>query len=320
MTRSAIITAILLAAIGAAGCGGGRDGQAEEAAPTQDLSHLSGAIKADGSSTVGPLTTLAAERFRAQAPDVRITVGVSGTGGGFEKFCNGETDLQNASRPIKDEEAAICRANGVDYVEFRVATDALTVVVNTSNAWADCLTVDQLKAIWEPGSDIDSWSGVPGGDYPDVALELAGPGTDSGTFDYFTDEIVGEEGASRTDYQASEDDNVVVEAVAGQEGGLGYFGFSYYDQNTDRLKAVAIDGGEGCVEPSIATAQSGEYQPLARPLFLYAKTASFANEHVHEFVSFYLTRAVELAEDALYVPLTAEEQEKALADFDAAGP
>jgi phosphate transport system substrate-binding protein len=321
MKRTGLIASAFALMLIVSACGSGRDGSdaaAGTGAAEQDLSHLSGRIKADGSSTVGPLTTLAAERFRSQAPNVDLTVGISGTGGGFERFCNGETDLSNASRPIKDEEAAVCEQKGVEFVEFRVATDALTVVVNPENDWSRCLTVEQLKAIWEPGSKISSWSQLPGGDYPDVPLRLAGPGTDSGTFDYFTDEVVGEEGASRSDYQASEDDNVVVEAVSGQQGGLGYFGFSYYDENRSRLKAVAIDGGDGCVEPSVETAQSGEYQPLARPLFLYANTAAFEKEHVHDFIRFYLDNAVELAGDALYVPLTEKERQQAVSDFEAA--
>lgn len=300
----------------AAGCGGGR-GEAEEAAPAAQ-GDLSGRIQADGSSTVGPFTTLAAERFRSEQPDVRITVGISGTGGGFERFCRGETDLSNASRPIEDDEKAVCERNGVEYLEFQVANDALTVVVNKQNDWADCLSVDQLEAIWEPGSKIDSWSEIPDADFPGVPLRLSGAGTDSGTFDYFTGAIVGEEGASRSDYTASEDDNVTVQAVKGDEGAMGYFGFSYYDENIDSLKALAIDGGNGCVEPSVETAQSGEYAPLSRPLFIYAKTESFARPEVEAFIRFALTNAQEIAEGALFVPLTDEQQQKALDDFEAA--
>jgi phosphate transport system substrate-binding protein len=301
----------------AVGCGGGRGGQEREPAPAAQ-GDLSGRIQADGSSTVGPFTTLAAERFRSEEPGVRITVGISGTGGGFERFCRGETDLSNASRPIKDEEKAICEQRGVDYLEFQVANDALTVVVNPQNDWADCLTADQLKAIWEPGSKIDSWSEIPGSDFPDVPLRLSGAGTDSGTFDYFTDAILGEEGASRSDYSASEDDNVTVQAVRGDRGGLGYFGFSYYDENADSLKALAVDGGDGCVEPSVETAQSGEYTPLSRPLFIYAKTESFARPEVEAFIRFALANAQEIAEGALFVPLTDEQQRRALDDFEAA--
>jgi phosphate transport system substrate-binding protein len=284
------------------GCGGG-DGDGGSG----------GTITADGSSTVGPFTTKAAEDFKAEG-GVDVTVGISGTGGGFERFCRGETDLSNASRPIKDEEASICADAGIEYLEFTVATDALTNVVNIDNDWVDCLTVDQLKAIWEPGSEVDSWSDVDGS-FPDVPLRLYGAGTDSGTFDYFTDAIVGEEGASRTDYNASEDDNVTVQGVAGERGGLGYFGFSYFEENADRLKALEVDGDSGCVAPSVATAQNGTYSPLSRPLFVYVKQSSFDDdEDVHDFVKYMLDNEQTIAEEARFVPLSdaqlAEQQSK----------
>src|SRR3712207_6448884 len=230
---------VTLFAVVAAGCGRDSDngGDANAAAGTTGGGgeQLSGSIEADGSSTVGPLTTAAAELFREEQPGVNVTVGTSGTGGGFERFCNGETDISNASRPIKeDEEAPLCQEKGVEYTEFQVAVDALTVAVNSENDWATCLTTDQLKAIWEPESKVKNWSQVPGGDFPDQPLTLAGPGTDSGTFDYFTDEINGEEGASRSDYTASEDDNVIVQAVSGEPGALGYFGYTYYEEKIGR--------------------------------------------------------------------------------------
>jgi phosphate transport system substrate-binding protein len=298
------ITVAALAAmlvIATAACGGG-DGRGS-----------GGTITADGSSTVGPFTTKAAEDFKAQG-GVDVTVGISGTGGGFERFCRDETDISNASRPIKDEEAAICADAGIDYLELTVATDALTNVVNPENDWVDCLTVDQLKAIWEPGSKVDSWRDVDES-YPDVPLRLYGAGTDSGTFDYFTDAIVGEEGASRTDYNASEDDNVTVQGVAGERGGLGYFGFSYFEENQDRLQALEIDGGSGCVAPSVATAQDGTYAPLSRPLFVYVKRSSFDDdENVRDFVAYMLDNGQTIAEEARFVPLSdarlAEEQAK----------
>jgi phosphate transport system substrate-binding protein len=272
-----------------------------------------GTITADGSSTVGPFTTKAAEDFKAEG-GVDVTVGISGTGGGFERFCRGETDLSNASRPIKDEEASICADAGIEYLEFTVATDALTNVVNIDNDWVDCLTADQLKAIWEPGSEVDSWSDVDGS-FPDVPLRLYGAGTDSGTFDYFTDAIVGEEGASRTDYNASEDDNVTVQGVAGERGGLGYFGFSYFEENADRLKALEVDGDSGCVAPSVATAQNGTYSPLSRPLFVYVKQSSFDDdEDVRDFVKYMLDNEQTISEEARFVPLSdaqlAEQQSK----------
>ena len=262
-----------------------------------------GTISADGSSTVGPFTTKAAEDFKAQG-GVDVTVGISGTGGGFERFCRDETDISNASRPIEDDEAAACADAGVEYLEFTVATDALTNVVNVENDWVDCLTVDQLQAIWEPGSKVESWSQVDPS-YPDVPLRLYGAGTDSGTFDYFTGVIVGEEGASRTDYNASEDDNVTVQGVAGERGGLGYFGFSYFEENADRLKALEVDDGSGCVAPSVATAQDGMYAPLSRPLFVYLKRSSFDDdENVRDFVAYMLDNEQTIAEEARFVPLS----------------
>jgi phosphate transport system substrate-binding protein len=306
-----MVVCLALAAALAAGCGGGREDRADDGATTAAAtSDLSGRIEADGSSTVGPFTTAAAERFQRANPDVRITVGVSGTGGGFERFCRGETDLSNASRPIKDEEEEICERNGVEYGEFHVANDALTVVVNAQNDWAPCLTVGELKKIWEPGSKVDSWNEVRPA-FPDVELVLAGPGTDSGTFDYFTDAIVGEEGASRSDYTASENDNVTVQAVAGEKGGLGYFGFSYLEENLGKVKAVAVGGGGGCVEPSVETAQNGTYEPLSRPLFVYVKRESFERPEVEAFIRFILDNETEIAEAARFVPLTDEQLAKA---------
>ena len=216
---------------------------------------------------------------------MQITVGVSGTGGGFERFCRGETDLSNASRAIDDDEAQICTDAAIDYTEFQVANDALTVVVNTENDWVDCLTVEQLAAIWGPDSTVSSWSDIDPS-FPDEKLTLFGPGTDSGTFDYFTDAINGEEGASRSDYAASEDDNTIVTGVSGETGGLGYFGFSYFEENQDTLKALEIDGGDGCVAPSVESAQDGTYTPLSRPLFVYAKNESFARPEVEAFVGY----------------------------------
>jgi phosphate transport system substrate-binding protein len=269
----------------------------------------SGTIRADGSSTVGPLATAAAERFQRENEGVRVTVGVSGTGGGFERFCNGETDLSNASRPIDEEEEQACAGEGVEYVQLEIANDALTVVVNPENDWAECLTVEQLKSIWEPESNVDSWRDVDP-QFPDESIKLFGPGTDSGTFDYFTDEINGEEGASRSDYSASEDDNVIVRGVAGETGALGYFGFSYFEQNQDSVKAVQIDSGDGCVTPSVETAQSGEYKPLSRPLFIYAKTTSLERPEVRDFLTFMVDNATEISEAAQFVPPTEDQLEK----------
>lgn len=279
----AVVSVVLIAA----GCGGGGGA----------------AITADGSSTLGPFVTKAAEEFRA-AQDVDVTVGISGTGGGFDRFCVGETDLSNASRPIEKDEQATCEENGIEYIEFRVATDALTNVVNEQNDWATCLKVEQLKKIWEPGSSVSSWSQVDPS-FPDVPLALFGPGTDSGTFDYFTDVIVGEEGSSRTSYQPSEDDNVIVQGVVGERGGLGYFGFSYFEQNQGKLKALEVDAGDGCVAPNAETAQDGSYTPLSRPLFVYVKQSSFDDKpEVRDFITFILDNEQSIAEAAQFVPLS----------------
>lgn len=311
---SAITAATFLITLAAA-CGGGSSDSARSAGNAGGDSaasqQLSGQINADGSSTVGPLTTAAYEFFAEQQPRVQVAVGTSGTGGGFEKFCNGETDIQNASRPIKDEEKAACEAKGITYTELTVATDALTVVVNKENTWAKCLTTEQLKKIWEPAAEgkIKSWKDVDP-KFPDEALTLAGPGTDSGTFDYFTDEINGEEGASRKDYSASENDNDIVAAVAGAKGGLGYFGFTYFEENQDKLNAVEIDSGNGCVAPSVQAAQDGTYTPLSRPLYVYVKNESAKRPEVKAFVEFYAGNITKIAQDAKYIPLNAEQEAK----------
>ena len=308
---------LVLLTLFAAACGGDREGSSGDTGGSETTSDLSGRITADGSSTVGPYTTAAAEQFRTGNPDVQITVGVSGTGGGFERFCAGETDLSNASRPIKDEEKEICDSKGIEFVEFQVANDALTVVINPENDWADCLTVAQLKKIWDQGSKVKSWKDVEAS-FPDVAMKLYGAGTDSGTFDYFTDAINGEEGRSRSDYSATEDDNVTVQGVSGDEGALGYFGLSYYEQNKDTLKALEIDGGDGCVAPNVENAQNGTYKPLSRPLFVYAKKESFARPAVHAFIQFILDNEQAIAEASQFVPLTDEQLTKAKADLEAA--
>jgi phosphate transport system substrate-binding protein len=279
-------------------------------------SDLSGDINADGSSTVAPLTQAAAELFSADNPDVRIAVGTSGTGGGFEKFCAGETDMSNASRPIKTDDEAegpACESNNVDYEEIQVANDGLAVVINPENDWAECLTVEQLKTIWEPAAQdtITNWNQVDPS-FPDEPLSLYGAGTDSGTFDYFTDAINGEEGASRSDYSATEDDNQTVQGVGGEKGALGYFGLSYYEENQDALKVVQVDNGEGCVTPSTETVQSGEYAPLSRPLFVYPSAKLLARPEGLAFVTFFIENSTQIAEDALFVPMTAEQEQAAL--------
>ena len=299
--KSIIVAGISALAVLSAACGGGDSGYGD-----QGGNGVSGTIRVDGSSTVGPLTEAAAEFFQQENAGVQVTVGISGTGGGFEKFCNGETDISAASREIEGDEEQACASKGITFAEAQVANDGLSVVVNPENTWATCLTVAQLKSIWEQGSKIDNWNQIDPS-FPDVPLELFGAGTDSGTFDYFTEAINGEEGNSRTDYQATEDDNVTVQGVAGSEGGMGYFGLSYYEQNPDQVKLLQIDGGNGCVTPSKDTVQSGDYTPLSRPLFIYVKGESLARPVVDAFIKFYIDNAERIATQAQFVPLTAEQ-------------
>ena len=306
-----VASAALVLTMGLAACGGGSG----TAAGSGQVAELTGEVKVDGSSTVGPLSKAAADLYAEEQPKVNITVGISGTGGGFKKFCNGETDLSDASRPIKDEEKAACEKNGVKYVELIVANDALSVVVNKENTWAECLTVAQLKKMWAPGSKVNNWNQVDP-KFPNEKLALFGAGTDSGTFDYWTEEIVGEAKASRTDYTPSEDDNVIVQGVSGSKGGLGYFGYTYYEENADKLKIVKIDGGGGCVEPSVATAQDGSYKPLSRPLFVYVSDKGVAKPPVKAFVDYYIANIDEVAKEAKFVPLTAEQKTTLKSEYD----
>ena len=308
-TRKAALTAtIMTSALVLAACGGGSGGDSGGG------SDLSGAVRIDGSSTVYPLTALAAEDFMAENPGVQVTVASSGTGGGFEKFCRGETDANDASRAIKDEEKAACEAAGIAYGQLTVAMDALTVVVNKENTWATCLTVEELAKIWGPDSTITNWNEVRA-DFPDEPLKLFGPGTDSGTFDYFTAEINGEEGASRADYTPSEDDNVIVQGIEGSKGGLGYFGFTYFEENADKLTAVQIDGGAGCVGPSAATAQDGTYAPLSRPLFVYPSVAALKQPRVKAFFDYYVANDASIAEGALFIPLNDTQKSQLQSDY-----
>jgi len=285
------------------------------------LDKLGGSVSVDGSSTVGPYTTAAAELFgRAGAKNVRVTVGISGTGGGFERFCKGETDLSDASRPMKLKEAQACRDNTIGaWRAFTVANDALTVVVNKDNTWATCLSTDELKKIWDTGSKVDNWKDVRAG-FPDQKINLFGPGTDSGTFDYFTEQINGKAKRSRSDYAASEDDNVLVQGVSGEKGGLGYFGYSYYEENRSKLNAVSIKNPKtgACVVPSATTAQNGTYKPLARPLFIYAKGSSFKRPEVQAFLKYVFDNEVAIAERARFISLTPAQLKRARITFDLA--
>jgi phosphate transport system substrate-binding protein len=319
--RCSTAVAVALLLVAAAGCG--RSGSSSGSTPSVPASdsNLSGAVQVDGSSTVGPMTTAAAEQFQGSNPNVNITVGISGTGGGFERFCAGETDLSDASRPIKtdpaDKEATVCAANGVDYTEFLVANDGITLVVNKDNTWAKCLTTAQLKKIWAPKSKINNWNQVDPS-FPDQSLKLFGPGTDSGTFDFFTGKVNGEEGSSRSDYTASENDNTLVQGVEGEKGALGYFGYSYYEQNKDKLNIVQVDGGSGCVTPSVQTVQDGTYTPLSRPLYIYVKNESFKRPEVQAFLTYYIDNAEQIAQSAQFVPLTPDQEQEARSSYEKA--
>lgn len=298
----AALALVLTACGGQSGSTGGSSGDASGAG-------LTGEVVIDGSSTVEPLSSAAATLYRDEQPGVNVTVATSGTGGGFQRFCADETDISDASRPIKDEEAQACADAGVEYTEIIIANDGLSVVVNPENDWVDCLTTAQLATIWAPESEgtVTSWSDVDPS-FPDEPLELYGAGTDSGTFDYFTGAINGEEGAIRADYTPSEDDNLTVQGVAGAVGGLGFFGLSYAEEYADTIKLLAVDGGEGCVTPSTETVQDATYTPLGRPLFIYVNNARYTdNEALRDFVDFYVEHAEGAATDALFVPLTAEQ-------------
>jgi phosphate transport system substrate-binding protein len=315
--RLKMILALLAAAalaFGAAACG---DDESTASGASGGSEELSGKIAIDGSSTVAPFAQAAAELFNEEQPDVQITVGTSGTGGGFEKFCAGETDISDASRPIKDdEEVPVCEKNGVKYGEVQIANDGIAVVTNKSLA-VDCLTTDQLNQVWNKGSKVKSLSEVDPS-LPDTELSLYGPGTDSGTFDFFTDEINGEEGVTREDYEPSEDDNQLVTGVEGDDGGLGYFGFSYYEGAQDQLNLVGIDAGDGCVKPSTETIQDGSYKPLARPLFMYPSSKAIARPEVKAFMDFVIANQQDIATAAKIVPLTQEQATKAEADLKSA--
>lgn len=282
--------------------------------PSSTASGLSGDIEIDGSSTVFPITEAVAEEFHKVNSDVQVNVGVSGTGGGFKRFTVGETDISNASRPIKDSEAQKATENGIEYIELRVASDGLSVMVSPLNDFLECLTVEQLKAIWEPGSTVSSWSDVDPS-FPDRTIRLYGPGTDSGTFDYFTEEIVGEVQASRPDYTASEDDNVLVQGLSGDRNALGYFGFAYYAENADKLKLVAVDDGTGCVSPTNETIQNGTYKPLSRPIFIYVNRASVQRPEVKAFVEFYMESGAELVTEVGYVRLSDQDYQDNIAEI-----
>jgi phosphate transport system substrate-binding protein len=308
--RILALSSIIVSALAITGCGSKNDSQ-------NDANNLQGEIKIDGSSTVYPITEAIAEEFLAEQPDVKVTVGVSGTGGGFNKFVRGEIDINNASRPIKDQEAAACRENNIDFVELRVAYDGLVVVVNKENTWLKDITVAELKKIWEPGAQekITRWNQV-NLEWPDAEFHLYGPGIASGTYDYFTEAVVGKSGSSRGDYTASEDDNVLVQGIAGDNNGLGFFGLAYYEENKDKLKLVGVKTENGVVLPSVETVKNGTYKPLSRPVFIYVTSTSAQRPEVESFVDFYLDNATALVQDVGYIPLTDAEYREQVAKFE----
>lgn len=281
---------------------------------------LTGEIQVDGSSTVYPISQVMAEEFNAENSDVRITVGVSGSGGGFKKFCAGETDISNASRPIKESEMELCKEAGIEYVEVPVAFDGLSVVVNPENDWATCLTAEELGKVWAPEAEgqVMSWSQVKEG-FPDVRLDLYGPGTDSGTYDYFTDATVGDEGVSRGDYTASEDDNIIVQGVSSETEAMGFFGYAYYEENKDSLKIMEIENSDGtCLSPTLERIADGSYNPLSRPIFFYVKKTSLEEKpEVAAFVNYHLAPAnSDKILTAGYVPLPEDINAKVQARID----
>ncbi len=302
--RRSMVAIALTAAIGF-GCGGGEHGQGSAVAT----------VRVDGSSTVFPITEAVAEEFQRIHQDVRVTVGISGTGGGFKKFQVGETDINDASRPIKDSEAETSAASGIEFIELPVAYDGISLVVNPGNTFVDYLTVEELNRIWEPASQVSRWSDVRA-EFPDRPISLYGPGTDSGTFDYFTDAVNGSEGACRADFTASEDDNVLVQGVSGDPNALAFFGYAYYAENTERLKVVPIDPGDGAIAPSEQTINDGTYRPLSRPIFIYISTAAAERPEIQAFVRFYLENAPDLVTEVGYVPLPDAVYQLALERFE----
>jgi phosphate transport system substrate-binding protein len=297
-------------ALGAAACGDDDDGGGNSGGSSAELS---GTVRADGSSTVAPLTETAAELFQGENPDVRVTVGTSGTSGGFEKFCAGETEISDASRPIKEEEVGICKRNGIEYEEVQVANDALSVIVNPNNP-VECMTTEQLKQVWNKGSSVESWSDIQGleADVGDEELTLFGAGSDSGTYDYFTEAINGEEGVIRTNYNSiGEDDNAAINGVAGDEWAMAFVPFSFVEEAGGQVKAIEIDGGEGCVAPGPDTVQDGSYKPLGRPLFIYPSDKALKKPEVLAFVEFYIENQADIAEQATFIPMNDEQVAKA---------
>lgn len=307
------LTAMIGTMLALSACGGNNDASSSKssnASKDNGTEQLSGQIKLDGSSTVYPIMEAIVEEYQAEQPNVKVSVASSGTGGGFKAFIAGETDFSNASRPIKDEEKSELEAKGIDYTELRLAYDGLSVVVNKDNTWVDHLTLDELKKIWLEDGTAKKWSDIREG-WPEEEIKYYSPGTDSGTFDYF-DEVILEEQPIAKAATLSEDDNILVQGVTGDKNAIGYFGYAYYAENKDKLKVVPIDGGNGPVEPTNETVESGEYSPLSRPLFTYVKNESVKKEEVADFVEFMIENAADLSEDVGYVKLPDEEYKKDL--------
>ncbi|MBL1197875.1 MAG: PstS family phosphate ABC transporter substrate-binding protein [Nostoc sp. GBBB01] len=314
-----LVAPLVALAIGISSCGGennqasnnpspATEGGATPATNTATGSNLSGTVKVDGSSTVYPISEAMAEEFQKANPGIKVTVASSGTGGGFKKFCAGETDISNASRPIKPEEVELCKKGNIEYIELPIAYDGLSVVVSPQNNFVECLKVDELKKMWETAAQgkVTQWNQI-NPKFPAEKIGLYGPGTDSGTYDYFTQAVVGKQGESRGDYTASEDDNTLVQGVSADKGGLAFFGFAYYENNKDKLKLVGIDGGKGCVQPSPQTIADGTYQPLSRPEFIYVKKSVATRPDVKAFVDFtYASANQKLVTEVGYVPLPSD--------------
>lgn len=295
-----ISTIVILAA-----CGGNSSQKSEK---------LSGDINIDGSSTVYPVTEAVAEEFRKEFPDVKVAIGSSGTGAGFKKFARGETDISDASRPIKEVEKKACEESNISYEELMVALDGISIMVNPENTWIDSITVDELKKIWEPESKITKWSDI-NPEWPAEDIHLYGPNTAHGTYDFFTEAILGEAGSSRTDYNAVADYNVGIQGISSDKYALGYFGLAYYEENKDKLKLVGVDNGNGAIKPSLETVKDGTYAPLSRPLFIYINSAAVKKNEVVKFVNYYIENAGELAKEVGYIPLPKSEYEEQLASF-----
>jgi phosphate transport system substrate-binding protein len=304
-TAALLSTVLLAAVLGVTSCMNNATKAPGEAGGKAGEKVADGDIKVDGSSTVFPITEAVAEEFqKSKTGKLKVSVGVSGTGGGFKKFCRGETDLSNASRPILQKEIDACKAKGIEYLELPIAYDALTVVVNNSNTWAKTLTIPELKKMWGPEAQgkVKNWKEIRAG-FPDAPLKLFGAGSSSGTFDYFTEAVNGKAKVGRGDYTASEDDNTLVKGVGADKSALGYFGYSYYEANKTKLKAVGIDGGKGAVLPSIATVKNGTYNPLSRPLFIYVSSKALEKPDVKEFVDYYIANAAKFSASTKYIPL-----------------